>query len=308
MRLKVTAFLLTGVGLIIALILMFSKITTLFQPTYQIYLITKNIGEIEPGANVMMRGLVIGKVVDINLEPDLRSARLRLKISKYYPVKKDSIFTIEQQGMLGKQYVGIYPNTDRGEFLSDNDVVYCREQITFFDAGRLASGMWDRLRLCYYNASNIYHRVDNFISSNIKPELEVISSNFSKISADGDSVASNVNQIMNLNTSQWNLIGDNYIQITNATISFINDFENLTNYIASFVDKAAPLVDNLGNNIEILESQWVNITKGIQNETATNRVTKLKETLANISRSLEKTKEAFNNINQKGLLKGLKND
>ena len=57
-----------SLGLAAALIMKFSKSTSVFTKTYEILLVTSNVGGIRPGASVLMAGVQVGTVGAIELE------------------------------------------------------------------------------------------------------------------------------------------------------------------------------------------------------------------------------------------------
>src|SRR5215469_14342954 len=66
---KVGVFALVGLLILAGLLLQFSKGTSLFKPTYNLYLKAGNVGGLKKSASVLMAGVEIGKVSDIALNP-----------------------------------------------------------------------------------------------------------------------------------------------------------------------------------------------------------------------------------------------
>ena len=67
LELKVGLFVLICLGLLVGLLLQFSKGTTLFRHTYTIILNTSNVGGLRPRAGVLLSGVQVGTVSDITL-------------------------------------------------------------------------------------------------------------------------------------------------------------------------------------------------------------------------------------------------
>ena len=117
---KVGLFLFFGILLLIALLLSFSKGTNWFTPTYELRLKTTRVGGIKDRAGVLLAGVQVGGVHAIELVEGGKRVVLRLRILKRYPIYKDAKFTIEQIGVLGDQFVAIYPQENAGPLLFHN--------------------------------------------------------------------------------------------------------------------------------------------------------------------------------------------
>lgn len=109
---KVGLFVLIGLVLAAALLLQFSKGLSLLRPTYTIYLMTKSVGSVKVNAPVLMAGVPVGTVSDIELNPEGRNATLTLNIYEKYTIHQDARFVLEQANFLGDQYVAIHPTTN----------------------------------------------------------------------------------------------------------------------------------------------------------------------------------------------------
>lgn len=106
-----------GVGIFIlagmfALILLALQVSGLAMndrsETYQLYAEFDNIGSLTHRAKVSMAGVVIGRVVDIELNKKTYMARVRMVIdSDIDNIPIDSTAAIETAGLLGEKYIGI---------------------------------------------------------------------------------------------------------------------------------------------------------------------------------------------------------
>ena len=109
---KVGLFVCLGLALLAALLLQFSKSTSLWRGTYELHLHAANVGGIKPRAGVLLAGLQVGSVAQIRLAPDGKSVTIDLKIYKEFPIYTNSTFVIESAGFLGDQFVSIIPSTN----------------------------------------------------------------------------------------------------------------------------------------------------------------------------------------------------
>src|ERR1041385_3153978 len=106
---RVGVFVFIGLVGLALLLLQFSKGTSLFKPTYELFLKARNVGELKARASVLMAGVQIGMVSDIQLNPEGTNVTITLKIFKQYVIHQDSEIRIEQSGFLGDHYVAVVP-------------------------------------------------------------------------------------------------------------------------------------------------------------------------------------------------------
>jgi ABC-type transporter Mla subunit MlaD len=112
LEIKVGVFVFVGLLLLAVLLLQFSKSTSAFRGTYELRLHTSNVGGIKPRAQVLLAGVQVGTVADIQLATNGNGVTLFLNIYKDYKIYHDARFVIETSGFLGDQYVSIIPSTN----------------------------------------------------------------------------------------------------------------------------------------------------------------------------------------------------
>jgi len=136
---RVGVFVLVGLVVLAALLLQFSKGTSLFRPTYNLYLKAKNVGGLKTRATVLMAGVQIGTVSDIELNPAGTNVTITLKIYDKFAVRKDAQVRIEQSGFLGDQYVAVVPGPNLAEPWKPNDELAADEPFNLQDVARSAA-------------------------------------------------------------------------------------------------------------------------------------------------------------------------
>src|SRR6516165_8609976 len=118
---KVGLFVFIGLAVLGALMLQFSKGTSIFRPTYNLYLVAKNVGGLKKSASVLMSGVPIGTVSNIRLNPQGTNVTITLRIFNEYVIHKDAEFRIEQSGFLGDQFVAVVPTANTAPLWQPED-------------------------------------------------------------------------------------------------------------------------------------------------------------------------------------------
>jgi phospholipid/cholesterol/gamma-HCH transport system substrate-binding protein len=92
--------------------------------TYSVYARFENIGGLAVRAKVTIAGVVVGKVVAIELDQSRFSARLQMEIdSDVNQLSMDTTASILTEGLLGGKYIGLVPGAEE-EYLKDGDEIY----------------------------------------------------------------------------------------------------------------------------------------------------------------------------------------
>jgi phospholipid/cholesterol/gamma-HCH transport system substrate-binding protein len=145
LEIKVGVFVLIGLVLLAVLLIQFSKGASLFRSSYELHLHTANVGGMKPRADVMLAGVQVGTVSDINLTKDSKGVVMTLKIYNTFQIYQDATFAIEQSGILGDKYVSVNTVSNAGPVLTNNADVYCDVPFDLQETARSASGLINRL-------------------------------------------------------------------------------------------------------------------------------------------------------------------
>ncbi len=78
-----------------------------FAETYQLTAKFDNIGGLKVRGPVKSAGVVVGRVTEINFDPQTYEAVVKLTIDGRYRFPKDTFASILTAGLLGEQYVGL---------------------------------------------------------------------------------------------------------------------------------------------------------------------------------------------------------
>jgi phospholipid/cholesterol/gamma-HCH transport system substrate-binding protein len=143
---KVGVFVFSGLVLIALLILNFSKGITLFQSTYQLHVMMPTVAGLKPSADVMMAGVIIGKVARTELAPDGKSVNITIKVLSKFKIRKDATIHIDSLGFLGDQYIAVTPLSSDAPLLSDGATVQGEAPFDMQEAVRSTSGLLEQAR------------------------------------------------------------------------------------------------------------------------------------------------------------------
>lgn len=115
------AFTIAGFVGILGFVLWFAKINLDRQYAYyDVYF--PDVSGLGPASGVRFAGLLVGRVVDMELAPDNPlPVRVRLEVEPDTPIRTDSIAALELQGVTGMSLVAISAGSGRAPLLRDTD-------------------------------------------------------------------------------------------------------------------------------------------------------------------------------------------
>ena len=142
LELKVGVFVSIALLLLAVLLLQFSKGLSIFRGTYHIQLKAQDVAGLKLRSNVLMSGVQVGSVSDIQLANDGKSVRIILQIYERYRdvIHKDAVFAIASAGVLGDQYVSITPTKNALPVVTEEDVLTCEMPFNIQEVARSAAG------------------------------------------------------------------------------------------------------------------------------------------------------------------------
>jgi ABC-type transporter Mla subunit MlaD len=142
---KVGLFVFIGLVLLALLVIQFSKGTSLFRGTYELRLHASNVGGLQRRAKVLLSGVQVGSVSDIQLADDSKRVTILLKIYRENKIYHDARFVIEQSGFLGDQYVSVITVSNQEPALVNGAEVECQEPFNLQEVARSAAGFIQRI-------------------------------------------------------------------------------------------------------------------------------------------------------------------
>ncbi len=141
---RVGLFVFVGIVLIGALMLNFSRGVGTFKAKYELAMRTRSVAGLKARSPVYLSGVQIGNVKSVELDEKSKNVIVRLRILKEHSIRKDARFIIEQIGVLGDQFVIIYPGSPEASFLQDGDEVQGDEPFNLQEVARSTSDLLKR--------------------------------------------------------------------------------------------------------------------------------------------------------------------
>ena len=199
---RVGTFVFVCLAVVGALMLSFSKGTSLFTPAYEIKMHIKNVGGLKQRSAVFLAGIQVGHLRSVELAPDGRSVFLYLRILKKYPIHRDAEFVVEQIGVLGDQFVSIYPGANAAPLLKDRDQVEGRESFNLAEVARSAD---DLIKQLTQTLAEVREGVTNvkkgLLDRQTLSNLSVTIANFRQVSEHTLTMMENVSGLVRSNSS-----------------------------------------------------------------------------------------------------------
>ncbi len=252
-ELKVGFFVVVCLGLLVALVLLFSKGTTLFRNTYMIVLNTANVGGLRPRANVLMSGVRVGTVYDIKLSPEGTNVSVLLRIYSDYAIKDDARFEIEQSGFLGDQFVAVYPDASQGKPLTNGAVAQAQPPFNMLGVARSVAGFVQRIDDTARNLDGAINDVRRTVlNAQTLSNLTFTVQTLQQVSLGASVVVSNLDALVRTDSEPVGVV------ISNLQ-TFSIQLQNLAQSAQNLVDTNSPQITLAVNNLEASTAAFTNL-------------------------------------------------
>ena len=250
LEIKVGIFVLIGLVLFAILLLQFSKGTSLFRPTYNIFLRTTSAGGLKRQASVLMAGVQIGTVQEINLAPDGKHVTITLRIYSTYIIRDDAVFLIKQSGFLGDNYVDINPGESLGNPLKPDARMEAEEPFDLQGVARAAAGFLQRMDDAAKKINETIADVRRLVLN--EQTLTNLSVSVGTIRIASDRALS---AIQNLDT----LLSTNSTAVSDAASNIVVFSQELNRFALSLGEVLATNRESVGASVKNIESSTVTL-------------------------------------------------
>jgi len=257
-EIKVGFFVLLALLLMAALLLQFSKGSTLFRQTYTVILNASNVGGLRNKASVLMSGVQVGTVSAIKLEPEGTNVSIYLKIYSEYKLRDDARFVIEQSGFLGDQFVAIYPEENKGSFLTNLSVAHAQEPFNLLEVARSAAGFIQRIDKTAKKLDDAISDVRRLVlNEETLTNLSFTIATLRQVSQDALITVDNVNSVIKSNGIPVGITISNLVNFSEQLNSFVQSAKSILN-------TNEPEISATLSNLQASSATLTNLLNGVQ--------------------------------------------
>jgi len=294
---KVGLFVFIGLVLLAVLLLEFSKGLTFFRPTYNIVLNASTVSGLKTRAQVLMSGVQVGTVSDIQLAPDGKSVNITLRIYQQYPIYKDARFVIEASGFLGDQYVAILPTNNEGPTFSHaGGVAKAEAPLDMQEVARSAAGFLVHIDSAATNINDALSEARRTIlSTRALTNLSETFDNFHRASVRAQSLVDNANALVESNRASITLSVSNLLYFSDQINDAARGVRELVATNSPEIDLAVKNVESSSATLKQLLDD-VHEGKGLAGNLLVNE-----QIATNVSRIVDNLSITTSNLNRLGL-------
>ena len=248
---KVGLFVFIGLILLAVLLVQFSKGTSVFHGTYTVRLHAPNVGGLKVRASVLLAGVIVGAVSDIQLQPDGKSVIILLKIYNNVKIYGDAHFMIEQAGFLGDQFVAILPTDNNAPPLTDGSEKECDAPFDLQQVARSVTGFIARVDDTVKKIeSTVVQLQTTVLNQQTMTNLAVTVVNLRTASQQVADAVGSINALVATNGAQVNVAVSNVVYFSQRLTDVADDAQGI---IATNGMVISDAVSNLDNTTETLK-------------------------------------------------------
>lgn len=247
-----------------------------FKPSYVLQLRAETVSNLKKGSLVLMAGVPIGAVSEVELEPGGKGVIIDAKIEKKYKIRADAKFLIEQLGFLGDQFISVYPQANAAPVLQPGALVRLEQPFDLQETARSATALVDEAKVIVKSLNDLALRVDQKVLS--------------------ETNLSNVDVTLN----NLRVASDKVIKMVDGinSESISGSVSNLARF-AQRLNEFSEAMGSLDNTAETLERLAKSLEEGQGLAGALLTDEQLKQRFVNLAENLQ---NVSSNINRHGLL------
>jgi phospholipid/cholesterol/gamma-HCH transport system substrate-binding protein len=285
------------IGLVLgaALVISFNKGSGPLQKTYHLRMQAKDVSGVIPGSFVLMAGVRIGAIEDIQLDDSNGTVMLIARLSSKHPLREDAQFMIRQSGFIGDQYIGVFQGKS-DKFLTDNATVQIESPFDLGEVARSTGGLVKRVDTMVGQLSNAVARVDLvLLSGDTLTNIAKIVANFHTVS---EHTLSTLTKLENLIDTNMPAISDSVTNARAFTLKLNDIGAELEKVIITNREHLTVSMKNIENATEKLDAAMgdVNAGKGLAGALIKNE-----QLATDMSLIMSNLQVLSSNVNNKGL-------
>jgi phospholipid/cholesterol/gamma-HCH transport system substrate-binding protein len=245
----------------------------------------------------MLSGVTVGRMVDAELAPDGKGVTIFVEVAKRYGIHRDARFVVEQVGLLGDQFVVIYPTENKEPLLKDGDEVECAPPFNLQEVARSTVGFIQRVDQTTRVLNEAITRVNNILLSERNLEDVVAGvGNFRQASQQFTGLLARANGVIDSNTAPV------ATTLTNL-VRFSDQLKELATGLQEVVRDNRPTLSATLQNLEETSRTLSHLTQDLEaGKGPAGSLLKDEEWQRHLSSSLANLSVAASNIANYGLL------
>ena len=296
LEVKVGLFVFIGLVLLAVLLLQFSKGVTFFRPTYNILLNATSAGGLKPSAQVLMAGVQVGTVAEMQLAHDGKSVTITLKIYRQFQIHKDARFVLEQSGFLGDQYVAVLPTRNEGAVFGNGESAKAEAPLDLQEVARTAAGLLVHIDSAATNINEALNDARRTIfSTRALTNLSATFDNFHDVSERSLDITHELGAMIESNRPA--------VSVTVSNLRFFSEQLNQSAAaLGELVATNAPEIQTMVRNLQSSSVTLTNLLEGVQaGKGLAGKLLENNEFASNVSQIVYNLSITTSNLNRQGL-------
>ena len=296
LEIKVGLFVFIGLVLLAVLLLQFSKGVTFFRPTYDILLNATSVGGLKPSAQVLMSGVGVGTVSEMQLAHDGKSVTITLKIYRQFQIHKDARFVLEQSGFLGDQYVAILPTRNEEAIFGNGERAKAEAPLALQEVARTAAGLLVHIDSAATNINDALNDARRTIfSTRALTNLSATFDNFHNVSERSLGIADDLGSLVESNRPS--------VTITVSNLLFFSQQLNQSAAaLGELVATNSPGIEAAVKNLQSSSATLTNLLQGVQaGKGLAGKLLENEGIASNVSQIVYNLSITTSNLNREGL-------
>jgi phospholipid/cholesterol/gamma-HCH transport system substrate-binding protein len=294
LELKVGLFVVVLLGLAAIMSIKFSKTGFGLSDTFSIKLKTKDAGSVIKNSPVLMSGVKVGYVDEINLDFNGSVTLIVELFSKYADnIDANATFEIKSVGFLGDQYVGVFPPPERTMPLQDGAEKPCKSPFDVMAVGRDAQNL---IHDVAKRVEDLNATINLFNATLVTINEGILSPNTLSVFTNSVGVLhQKIEQLADLNaTKVSNDVAEGIEKFNSSMGKLDNLATGLSDFNSTKVSKDA--ADGIGNFSSTMEDLQ-NLTNGLSDFNSTKVFKDVTDGIGKFNSTMENLQNLTNGLN-----------
>lgn len=209
-----------------------------------------NIEGLARSSSITLNGLVVGKVIDFNIDNKTGKIVVKLQIKSDFPISKTSIAELYSPSPLGGKQIAIIPDYNNKNLANDNDYLLPGNKLGLTDEiSQQLVPLKSKIEKLLDNANVMLLNVNDVLDAEAKQNLKSSLSSLNETLSQFSTASKSVNSLLDDNKSKIN--------------TSLSNVDKMTKNFATLSDSLAKI--NIGKTAKNLEKTLANMDKIMAN-------------------------------------------